>query len=134
MSLGCASVACAVAGVVLPLVPTTPFLLLAAFAFARSSPRLHAWLLRHPNFGPLIENWRRHGSISRRVKITTVVVMVAAVLATVLFGFPLWVAAVQTTVLAASATFILTRPSGPAAPPGDPARAAPVEASRKTPG
>lgn len=51
LTLGLVSTACGVAGVVLPLVPTTPFLLLAAYAFARSSPRLHNWIMMHPRLG-----------------------------------------------------------------------------------
>ena len=52
-------------GVALPVVPTTPFLLLAAGSFAKSSPRLHGWLLAHPLFGPPIRNWEDNGAISR---------------------------------------------------------------------
>jgi uncharacterized membrane protein YbaN (DUF454 family) len=73
--LGVLSTACGIAGVLLPLVPTTPFLLLAAFAFARSSPRLHNWLITHPQLGPPIADWRAHGAINRRAKIMAVVVM-----------------------------------------------------------
>jgi uncharacterized membrane protein YbaN (DUF454 family) len=55
-------------GAVLPVLPTTPFLLLAAVCFARSSPRFYDWLLRSRLFGPLIRNWRETGSIPRRPK------------------------------------------------------------------
>ena len=55
-------------GVVLPLLPTTPFVLLAAFAFARSSERWHAWLLNHRIFGPIITDWREHGAIRARTR------------------------------------------------------------------
>jgi uncharacterized membrane protein YbaN (DUF454 family) len=54
-----------IAGVVLPMMPTTPFLLLATFAFARSSLRLHDWLVAHPRLGPPINDWRAHGAVSR---------------------------------------------------------------------
>ena len=64
--VGLCAVALAVLGVALPLLPTTPFVLLAAFAFAKSSERWHTWLRRHRVFGPIIENWREHGAISRR--------------------------------------------------------------------
>lgn len=113
VSLGCASVACAVAGVVLPLVPTTPFLLLAAFAFAKGSPRLHDWLVRHPRFGPPIEDWRRHGSISRGAKVFGIAAMGTALAVTWLFGFPTAVVAIQAAVLVAVAAFLLTRPTRP---------------------
>lgn len=55
-------------GVVLPGLPTTPFLLLAAGCFAKSSPRLYGWLLRNRIFGPLIESWQTHRAIPRRIK------------------------------------------------------------------
>jgi len=55
-------------GLFLPLLPTVPFLILAAFCFARSSQRLEAWLLAHPRYGPHIHAWRERGAISRRGK------------------------------------------------------------------
>lgn len=58
----------AAAGVLLPLVPTTPFLLLAAVSFARSSPRLYRWLLSNRHLGPYLEEWRRDRTIPRAAK------------------------------------------------------------------
>lgn len=55
-------------GVFLPLLPTVPFVILAAFCFARSSPALERRLLEHPRFGSHIRNWRDHGAISRKGK------------------------------------------------------------------
>jgi len=57
MALGWLAFATGILGIVLPLLPTTPFMLLAAALFARSSPRFHRWLLAHPWFGPPIEDW-----------------------------------------------------------------------------
>ncbi len=111
--LGILSVAAGAAGVVLPLVPATPFLLLAAYCFARSSPRLHAWLLNHVHFGPVITDWQRHGSIARNVKITAVIMIVATFAGSVVFGAPAWVIAVQAVVLSAVTLFIVTRPERP---------------------
>lgn len=62
-------------GVVLPVLPTTPFMLLAAFCFARSSPRFHRWLLSSKLFGPLIDNWQRERYIEKRSKRTALVVV-----------------------------------------------------------
>ncbi|OLF81134.1 hypothetical protein AWH62_00210 [Maricaulis sp. W15] len=111
--LGLVFVALAIAGVVLPLVPTTPFLLLAAFFFARSSPRLHAWLLSHRQFGPLIRNWHDHGSIGRRTKYFAVGAMLAALLISIALGLRPLLIAIQALVLSGAAYFILSRPEGP---------------------
>lgn len=113
MLLGLTATASAMAGAVLPLLPTTPFLLLAAFAFARSSPRLHAWLLEHPTFGKLIHNWQEHRSIDRRTKMLAVTVMVLTFLLSVLLGVANSVLMIQAVVLSLAALFILTRPSAP---------------------
>lgn len=110
--LGLVALACGIAGIVLPLVPTTPFILLAAFAFARSSPRLSDWIVSHAHFGPLIENWRRHGAISRRAKVYALAAIAVTPLITLAIGAPLWALLVQVTVLVLVATFIATRPSG----------------------
>lgn len=64
-------------GVFLPLLPTTPFLLLATACFVRSSPRLHARLLAHPRLGPFLEQWRRERSIPRAAKRRAYVLVVA---------------------------------------------------------
>jgi hypothetical protein len=71
-------VALAALGAVLPVLPTTPFLLLAAACFARSSPRFYDWLLRNKLFGPLIREWRATRSIPLRAK-GVAIVMIAAV-------------------------------------------------------
>lgn len=115
LSLGIASVGLAVLGAALPLLPTTPFLLVAAFAFARSSPRAEAWLLAHPQFGPLIVNWRLHGSISPRVKLMASLFMALALCLSFVMGFALWIIALQAAVLSLVALFILTRPNPPVA-------------------
>ena len=102
-------------GVVLPLLPTTPFLLIAAFAFARSSVTLTLWLHEHPKFGPLIDNWQQYGSIDQKSKNMAMIVIVSTPVITWFFGAPWWALASQVAVLACSATFILTRPL----PPGE---------------
>lgn len=111
--VGAVSLALAGLGVVLPLVPTTPFILLAAFAFAKSSERLHQWLLDHKMFGPLIVNWQRHAAISRNAKISSIVSIAAIVVISLLLGAPTRVIVIQVLVLGVVATFILSRPSPP---------------------
>ncbi len=111
--VGLAALGLAIAGAFLPLLPTTPFLLVAAFAFARSSPRMHDWLLNHRYFGPMIENWRQHGAISRRAKFAAAGAMVAAILLSWLGGFGNFVIGLQIAVMGCVALFIFTRPDAP---------------------
>ena len=68
-------VALAMAGVALPGLPTVPFLLLAAWAASRSSPRLHHWLYSHPRFGPYLRQWRDQRAIGRSSKVLAVALM-----------------------------------------------------------
>ena len=112
-AMGLVFVALAIAGVVLPLVPTTPFLLLAAFFFARSSPRLHAWLMSHRQFGPLIRNWREHGRIDRRSKYFALLAMLAALVVSLALAVSPLVIAIQVLVLSGVGWFVLSRPEGP---------------------
>lgn len=111
--VGYAALGLAIAGAALPLLPTTPFLLVAAFAFARSSPRLHQWLVTHPHFGPLIENWHSHGAISVKAKAAALFAMAATLGLSWLFGASTDLLALQAVVMTGAAAFILSRPSGP---------------------
>ena len=67
-------------GVVLPGLPTTPFVLLAAACFARASPRLHRWLTHHRFLGPMVRDWEAHRSLPLRVKWIAILMMGAMVL------------------------------------------------------
>ncbi|MGP2493318.1 MULTISPECIES: DUF454 family protein [Phyllobacteriaceae] len=67
--LGLLLVALGFVGAFLPVLPTTPFLILAAACFARSSRRLETWLLDHRRFGPILRDWRRRGAIPRKAKL-----------------------------------------------------------------
>ena len=66
-------------GTVVPGLPTTPFMLLALWAFSRSSERFHNWLYNHPVFGPPLQQWREHGIIPVRAKVLAVSVMTLSV-------------------------------------------------------
>lgn len=66
--VGWLMVAIGTVGVFLPLLPTTPFLIVAAGCFARSSPRFESWLLAHRTFGPILVAWRERGAIPRKGK------------------------------------------------------------------
>jgi uncharacterized protein len=63
LCLGWLMVATGIVGAFLPVLPTTPFLLVALWCFSKSSPKLESWLLSHPKFGPSLRNWREKGAI-----------------------------------------------------------------------
>ena len=111
MGFGWVSVGLGALGVLLPLLPTTPFLILAAYFFSRSSQRMHAWLLNHRVFGPPIENWRTHRAISTGAKLAALVAMALTMAISVAADVPAWALAVQAVILAGVATFLLTRPT-----------------------
>ena len=78
--LGCAAFVLGVVGIFVPLLPTTPFLLLAAWAFCRSSPRLYDRLLAHPCLGAYVRNFREYRAIPLRAKIISVTLIWATLL------------------------------------------------------
>lgn len=86
LCLGTACVALGAIGLLMPVLPTTPFLLVAAACYARASPRFYNALLNHPSFGPLIVEWRRYRSIPWRVKLIAISLM-SATLATSIHFF-----------------------------------------------
>jgi uncharacterized protein len=112
LCLGWLFVALGVIGAFLPVMPTTPFLLLAVACFARSSPKLEAWLMNHPRFGPPLRNWRERGAISKRAKVTAISLMSLSYVA---FWFgshpPAWLALLVAALMIGPAIFMLTRPS-----------------------
>jgi uncharacterized membrane protein YbaN (DUF454 family) len=110
LALAYLALALGVVGIALPGLPTTPFILLAAFAAARGSRKLHDWLLAHRTFGPMIVAWEREGAISRRAKWTASVLM--AVCAPLMFlTAPRWIyAAIGTATMVVVAVWMWRRP------------------------
>ena len=109
LGFGFASLALGAAGIVLPLLPTVPFMLLAAFCFARSSPRMEAWIVGHPRFGPHIRAWRERGAISpagKRAALTAFTI--SALLGLVLLPFPWLIAPLAAALI--GGRWIATRP------------------------
>ena len=86
--LGTLFVALGIAGALLPVLPTTPFLLLAAACYARASPRFYNWLLNNPVFGPRIVEWRRYRSIPWRVKLGAIALMALTLGVSIVFFVP----------------------------------------------
>lgn len=113
LAAGALSAGIGLIGIVVPLLPTTPLMILAAACFARSSPRLHDWLWNHRVFGPAIRDWRQYRAISPFAKRASVGAMVAAFGISVLLGVKLWALLLQAMVLTVMGGWILTRPSGP---------------------
>ncbi|MHC4837140.1 MAG: YbaN family protein [Planctomycetota bacterium] len=108
---GIAALLIGVAGVLLPVIPGTPFLLLAAAAFNRSSPRFHAWLLGLPGIGDAIREWERTGSIDRRVKWWVTLVLGVSIAFTLSLTYvPVWARASAGVTVAGVLAFIWTRP------------------------
>ena len=97
-------------GIILPLLPTVPFLLLAAFCFARSSKHLHHWLIYHPKLGPPIQEWNEKGSIRRSAKIWASVSILVAFTISIIFEVKINVLLIQAVVLTCVMIFIWSRP------------------------
>ncbi|MGE3164014.1 MAG: YbaN family protein [Planctomycetota bacterium] len=112
VGLGVLFLAVAGVGIFVPLLPTTPFVILAAFLFSRGSPRLHQWLRSQRHFGAALRRWEDHGVIQLRAKI------LATVLITLAIAYPMFFTAMSTgirvgagVVTALVVAFIWTRPS-----------------------
>ena len=111
MVSGCISLILGIIGIFLPLLPTTPFVLLAACCFSKSSPRLHSWLMNQPRLGPMIQNWEQQGSISQNAKVTSTVLMIGMFGVTFLFiNLPLMLKGMLVCIATGVLYFIWTRP------------------------
>ncbi|HPF25525.1 MAG TPA: YbaN family protein [Steroidobacteraceae bacterium] len=109
---GALALCCAVIGALLPVLPTTPFVLGAALAFAKGSPRARAWLTEHRTFGPIIAQWEMQGAIAPRYKRLACALMLLALGGSVLAGTTHTVLTIQLICTTFAAAFILSRPNG----------------------
>ena len=80
ITVGWCCVGMAFIGVFVPGIPTTIFLIVALWAFARSSKKFHSWLLNHKRFGPILQNWESHKVVPRNAKIIMVILQISAVI------------------------------------------------------
>ena len=101
-------------GIFVPGLPTVPFLLVALWAFSKSSERFHDWLYNHPRMGPPLRDWREHGAIPLRAKILAIATMLVSFL-WITFGIAQdWVLpTIVAACLIPPAIFIVTRPGRP---------------------
>ena len=110
--IGVTATLLAVAGLLLPLVPATPFVLLAAWAFYHSSKTMHRWILNLPFFGPALREWETRGAIRLRVKLFATALLIGmSVYPLGFLDFTLWLKASAGVAVIAVLVFIWTRPS-----------------------
>jgi uncharacterized protein len=112
LGVGWLGLGMAVAGVILPILPTTPMLLVAAWAFGKSSPELAERIRNHRFFGPPVRDWQDHGVISARAKLLAVAV-IALMGAWLLFSgsLPMWVTLLTIAIMTGAGVFVGSRPS-----------------------
>ena len=109
--VGMFSLGLGIIGAFLPVMPTTVFIILAAFCFSKGSPETQKWLEDTKNFGPLIKNWRKTGAIALRHKFIAISMIAVAFLIGYWLNIADWVLTIQLIALLACAGYILTRPN-----------------------
>ncbi len=111
ISLGLLCVGLGFIGVFVPGIPTTIFLIIALWAFTKSSEKLHHWLLNHKRFGPILNNWQEHKVVPRRAKILMVVLMSLAVILFYYSSQSLILTIGLTIILVSVAIYVISLPS-----------------------
>lgn len=109
-AIGIITLGLAVIGIALPVMPTVPFLLVAAWAFARSSPRLRQKILDHEVYGPHVRAWQERGAISKIAKLWAVAAMVCGIATAIWLGLPTWLIVMQVTICSMIGLYVVTRP------------------------
>lgn len=128
LAAGWGALAAGFVGIFLPVVPTTPFVLVAAWCFSRGSERLHRWLVEHRRFGPLVRDWEAHGVVRLRAKLLATAMIVPLVAVMLLAtDAPTWTKVLTVVLVAWGLAYVWSRPSRP---PGD---EPPSSASRSRP-
>jgi uncharacterized membrane protein YbaN (DUF454 family) len=118
VAAGALMLATGIVGIFVPLLPTTPFVLLAAFCLSRGSARCDRWLLEHPRFGPIVRDWRAHHAVPLRAKqLAWVMMAIGSVWAA--WSLPAPVAWLPALVCAATALWLWRLPTRRAGAPAD---------------
>lgn len=110
IALAYAALGLGVIGIFVPGLPTTPFILVAAWAAAKSSRRLHQWLLDHRLFGPMVRDWQARGAVSRKAKRMAVLMMSLCAVLMFATAPKWWMAATGTACMAVVAIWLWRRP------------------------
>lgn len=110
LGLAYAALGLGIVGIFVPGLPTTPFVLLSAYAAARGSQRLHAWLLAHRLYGPMIRDWQASGAVTRQAKLWAIGMMAASAIIFFLTAPRWWMAATGTAIMAVVGTWLWLRP------------------------
>ena len=109
--LGCFAVTVGVAGIFLPVLPTTPFILVAAYFFSKSSDTFYLRLVSIPAFGKMIDEWNSHGIIPMKTKIIACTSITAVLCYFWIATYPVFVQAMMTAILISTAGYVLCQPS-----------------------
>ncbi|MBS4724178.1 YbaN family protein [Aeromonas veronii] len=110
MALGWLAFVTGIVGIVLPLLPTTPFMLLAAALFARSSPRFHRWLLTHPWFGTPIMDWQQYRGIRRQARRRAIIFILLTFSVSLVVVPLLWVKGLLVVIMVILLTWLMRLP------------------------
>jgi hypothetical protein len=105
------SVILGIIGAVLPVIPSTPFMILAAFFYSKSSPTLHQKILNLPHIGPHVRDWEDHGLISVKAKILSISLLCVMIGSSIYFLKNIWLKILLAIIALAISTFIFSRPS-----------------------
>ena len=111
ITIGWSCVGLAFVGTFVPGIPTTIFLIVALWAFAKSSKKFHSWLLNHKRFGPILQNWESHKVVPRKAKILMVILQISAI---IIFHYSLqniYLTAILIITLIFVARYVLSLPS-----------------------
>ncbi len=98
-------------GLVLPGLPATEFLLLALWCSTKGWPELQQWLMNHPKFGPMLNDWQQHKAIPQRAKVFALVSMTLSCFLLFLSDFPLWVKCTTSSIMVIVLYWLITRPT-----------------------